>query len=180
MPGMLAPCKPTIGNLAGRETADSRPYSSQQLPPGGHEGSPLCSSERGVGSAPQLAVPCTVRPSDHGRGRTPGVRDVDAQLLQLLGDFLDATLVESLECSRQKRLGGVWALVVAQHPAEQELHGGRDRQGVEELPRTRHQVLVRIRACKLASLALCLTLLRQALECGQLAWLQLSSCIIQR
>ena len=180
MPGMLAPCTPTIGNLAGRETADSRPYSSQQLPPGGHEGSPLCSGKLGVGSTPQHAVLCTIRPSDRGGGRTPGVRNVDTQLLQLLGDFLDATLVESLECSRQKRLGGVWALVVAQHPAEQELHGGRDRQGAEELPRTCHQVLVLVRACKLASLALCLTLLRQALECGQLARLQLGSCIIQR
>ena len=180
MPRMLAPCTPTIGNMAARETADSRPYSSQQLPPGGHKGSPLCSGERGVESTPRHAVLCTVRPSDHGHGRTPGVRDVDAQLLQLLGDFLDATLVKCLERFCQERLGGVWALVVAQHPAQQPLHGGRDRQGAEELPRTCHQVLVRIRACKLASLALCLSLLRQALECGQLAWLQLSSCIIQR
>ena len=96
----------------------------------------------------------------------PGVRDVDTQLLQLLGDFLNTTLMECLECFLQECLGGIWALVVAQHPAQQPLHGGRDRQGAEELPRTCHQVLVLVRACKLASLVLCLALLHQALERG--------------
>ena len=120
-PRVLPPCTPATCHVAWCKPGYVRSNTQKCLLTSGREGSPLrWGQPQGRRTLRRAAAHRTAGPSGT---LVPRVHDVDAQLLQHLCHALDALRLQRLESLGEQSLGVVGALVVAQRPAQQPLHG---------------------------------------------------------